>query len=112
LLLPEVAAHDRDRDRAAVLSRLLEPYAHLNAVAAGEVAIGSVARHLGILAATTRRWDDDARRFEDAIAANARMDARPWHAHARDDYARMLLARGEPGDGDRAQELLARAVDT
>jgi adenylate/guanylate cyclase family protein len=40
----------------------------------------------------------------DALGMNARMGARPWLAHARCDYARMLLARGEPGDRDRPRE--------
>ena len=41
------------RTRAAVLYRLLAPYARVNAMAAGEVALGPVARYLGILATTT-----------------------------------------------------------
>jgi hypothetical protein len=40
---------------------------------------------------------------------NARIGARPWVAHTRHDYARMLLARAGPGDGDRALELRADA---
>jgi DNA-binding SARP family transcriptional activator len=91
-ILAEVAARLRDRDRAAVLYRLLRPYARLNAMASGEVAIGSVARYLGILAATIGRWDEAAGHFEDAIAMNARMGARLWLDHARDDYARMPQA--------------------
>ena len=84
-----------DRDRAAVLYRLLSPYARVNALAAGEVALGPVARYLGILAATTGRRDEAAAHFEDAIAITARVGARPLLAHAQYDYARML------GDGDR-----------
>jgi 5'-methylthioadenosine phosphorylase len=33
-------------------------------------------------------------------------------AHAQDDYARMLLVREEPGDRERAEELLADALAT
>ena len=43
---------------------------------------------------------------------NARMGARPWLAHTQHDYARMLLARDQPGDAERALELLAEAVST
>jgi eukaryotic-like serine/threonine-protein kinase len=109
-LLAEVAARLHDHDRAAVLYRLLEPYARVNAMAAGEVALGPVARYLGILATTTSRWDEAARHLEDAITMNARMGARPWLAHSRADYARMLLARDQPGDVERALDLLADAV--
>jgi hypothetical protein len=109
-LLAEVAARLDDRERAAVLYRLLEPYARVNAMAAGEAAIGPVARYLGILATTTARWPEAAAHFEDAIAINARLGARPWLAHTRHDYARMLLARDRPGDASRALELLDAAV--
>ena len=43
---------------------------------------------------------------------NARMGARPWLAHTQDDYARMLRARDEPRDRERARQLLAEAVST
>jgi DNA-binding SARP family transcriptional activator len=111
-LLAEVAAYLHDHDRAAVLYRLLAPYARVNAMAAGEVALGPVARYLGILATTTSRWEEAAGHFEDAIAMNARLGARPWLAHTQNDYARMLLARDAPGDTVRALELLAEAVTT
>jgi hypothetical protein len=111
-LLAEVADHLPDLDRAAVLYRLLEPYARVNAMAAGEAALGPVARYLGILAGTTSHWEEAAGHFEDAIAMNAGMGARPWLAHTQHDYARMLLARDRPGDGARARELLDRAVST
>ena len=109
-LLSEVAATLADTRAAAVLYRLLLPYAHLNAMAAGEVAIGSVARYLGLLAATTGQWDEAERQLEDAIVANQRMGARPWLAHAREELARVLLARDRPGDRRRAGKLLAAAT--
>jgi len=43
---------------------------------------------------------------------NERMGARPWLAQTQEDYAGMLLARGDPGDRDRAQELLDQALAT
>jgi DNA-binding SARP family transcriptional activator len=111
-VLAEVAAYLQDRDRAAILHRQLLPYARLNAVAAGEVAIGSVARYLGLLATTMGHWNEAAQHFEDALEMNERMGARPWLAHTQHDYARTLLARDEPGDRERAQELLHQALAT
>jgi tetratricopeptide (TPR) repeat protein len=108
-VLAEVAAMLGDDARAAVLHGLLSPYERLNALAAGEVALGSVARYLGILATTTRRYDEAARHFDDALELNARMGARPWLAHTQCDYALMLLERGEAGDDERARELLDSA---
>jgi hypothetical protein len=57
-------------------------------------------------AAATR--EDAERHFSDALEANRRIGARAWLAHTEHDYAQLLLARGGPGDGERAQTLLAR----
>ena len=38
------------------------------------------------------------------------MAARPWTAQTQHDYARMLLARGDAGDRERADALLAAEV--
>ena len=111
-VLSEVAAHLDDRDRAATIYRLLRPYAHVNVLAAGEVAVGPVERFLGILAAATDRPAEAAEHFENAIVMTARMDARPWLAHTQHDYARVLLARDEPGDAAAAAELLAESAST
>ena len=43
---------------------------------------------------------------------NERMGARPWLAHTQEDYARMLLERGRPGDSEKARELLTEALTT
>jgi tetratricopeptide (TPR) repeat protein len=109
--LAEVASSLGDRDRANVLYELLAPYPHLNPMVSGEFALGSVARYLGLLASTTGRWGEAELHFEDALAANSRMGARPWLAHTQHDYARMLLARAGDDD-DRASELLAAARRT
>jgi tetratricopeptide (TPR) repeat protein len=75
-----------------------------------EVCRGSVARGLGILAATMARWSEAVEHFEVALRMNAEMGARPWFAHAQYDYARALLRRGEPGDRGQVVELLASAA--
>jgi DNA-binding SARP family transcriptional activator len=109
-LLAEAAAVVGEEDAAAVLYRLLLPFSTLNAVDVTEGFRGSVARYLGILAATMRRRQEAERHFEDAVAMNARMGALPWLAHARRDYARMLRARDLPGDRERARRLLGEAA--
>ena len=63
-----------------------------------------------MLALTSKRLDDAARHFEDALTTNTRMNARPWLAHTATDYARMLHARNARRDHERAQELLDRAL--
>jgi DNA-binding SARP family transcriptional activator len=110
-LLAETAAALNDDDRASVLYRRLLPYADRVAVMYPELGIGSVSRYVGILAATTARWDDAERHFEAALEMNERIGARPWLAHTQVDYALMLSARGEPGDGERALELVGSALE-
>ena len=85
----------------------MRPYERVNVMAVGEVAVGPAARFLGILATAIGRREDAEAHFEAAIAMNARMASRPWLAHAQEDYARMLRARGRPGDAERARDLLA-----
>ena len=111
-LLAETCAFLSDADSAAVLYRLLLPHAALNVVDAPEGIRGSVSRYLGLLATTIGRWSEAAHHFEDAIAMNGRMGARAWLAHTQYDYARMLLARDEPGDRKKAQELRNAALAT
>jgi predicted ATPase len=113
VLLAEVCTFLGDTARAAVLYELLLPYAARNVVVGPAVACyGSASRTLGLLASTTARWDEAARHFEDALAMNVRMGARPFVARTQFEYARMLLRRDLPGDHARALELLASASAT
>jgi DNA-binding SARP family transcriptional activator len=99
-------------DHSRTLYELLRPHAHRNAVCHPACAAGSVSRYLGLLAAALSRWDEAERHFEDALTMNERMHARPWLAHTQEDFARMLLARGRPGDSEKAELLEARALET
>jgi DNA-binding NarL/FixJ family response regulator len=71
---------------------------------------GAAARYLGLLATTMGRWDEAAGHFEAAVSMNERIAAWPMLAHARRDYAAMLLARGKRGDLIRAHDLLVAAA--
>jgi DNA-binding SARP family transcriptional activator len=111
-LLAETSALLSDDDSASALYDLLAPWPALNAVDVGEGIRGSVSRYLGMLAATAKRSQDAERHFDDALAMNASMGARPWLAHTQLDYAEMLLARDGPDDRGRAQEFLDAAGAT
>jgi tetratricopeptide (TPR) repeat protein len=110
-LLAETAASLADAERGSVLYELLLPYADRVAVSYPELGTGSVSRYLGILAATVARWADAERHFEAALEINKRIGARPWLVHTQGDYARMLSARGEPGDAERALGLIRNALE-
>jgi class 3 adenylate cyclase len=58
------------------------------------------------------RWEEAVQHFEAALEMNARVGARPYVAHTEQQYAQMLIARGEPGDRETALELLSQALDT
>jgi DNA-binding SARP family transcriptional activator/tetratricopeptide (TPR) repeat protein len=111
-LLAETCAALEDRDAAAELYTQLSPYAHLNAVDVPEGMRGSVSRYLGLLASTMQRFDDAEHHYQDALAMNEHLGARPWLAHTQNDYAHMLLTRDNQGDPGRAQHLLDTANAT
>ncbi len=85
--------------RDAEVARSL--YAKISPDADGTLAIwstlneGSAHRVLGRLAAVQDQKDRAREHFENAIAANQRMNAKPWLALTQCDYAELLL-RGTP----------------
>jgi DNA-binding CsgD family transcriptional regulator len=111
--LTDVCTFLGDTARAALLYELLLPYAERTVVIGNAVACyGAMSRYLGLLAATMGHWDTAAQYFEDALAMNAHMDARPWLAHTQYAYASMLLARNHPSDSDKSSALLDAALVT
>ena len=111
--LTEVCAFLSDAARAATLYQLLLPYDGRAVFVGGQVVFhGAVSRYLGLLASTMELWQAAEQHFEDALAMNANMGARPWLAHAQHDYAVMLLVRHQPGDAERAAALLQDALST
>jgi DNA-binding SARP family transcriptional activator len=111
-LLAETSSLLGDPRSGVVLYRLLVPWAAFSAADHPEGFRGSISRYLGLLATMTQSWEQAELHFEDALAANARMGARPWLAHTANDYARMLQARSGRGDRDRVRELLDTALAT
>jgi DNA-binding SARP family transcriptional activator/tetratricopeptide (TPR) repeat protein len=109
-LLAETGALVGDDEHAERLYALLLPYGALNAVAPIETALGSASRALGMLATVLGRFTDATRHYDDALRMNRTMGARPWAAHTERDYAHMLLARGEPGDRERALERIRSSL--
>src|SRR5206468_12446328 len=98
-----------DAARAAMLYELFSPYASRTVVTGpAVVCLGPAARYLGLLAGAIGRPDDAARHFEESIAMNDRMGARPYLAHSLREYGEML---GRNGDGARARSLMDRAAD-
>ncbi len=111
--MAEIAVALEDAPRARLLYDLLTPYADLTiTMGGGSACMGSTQRYLGLLAGYLERWGEAEAHFEAAIELNARLRARPFVAHTQYVYARMLLARGDAGDQDKARDLLAAAAAT
>jgi tetratricopeptide (TPR) repeat protein len=109
--LAEVAWCLRDADRGAVLHGLLLPYRGL-VVDTLESSTGAVDRYLGLAALTAGDLETAELHLRDALDLNARIGAQPWAARTRADLAALLFARDQPGDRERAAELLAAALGT
>jgi tetratricopeptide (TPR) repeat protein len=111
--LAEVSDYLQDAECAQALYRLLMPYAELTVVVGNAiVCLGATSRFLGQLAATLSNWDDADTHFTHALDLNTRMNATPWLAHTRYQYARMLMRRADDDDVSRANELLDEALIT
>jgi hypothetical protein len=109
----EVCATLADVPRATTLYKLLSGFANRNVtIGWGDICYGSVSRYLGLLASTTRRFDDAERHFEDAIRFELKMVAEPFAARTRVCYAAMLIERGAGADHERARTFLGTAIDT
>ncbi|WPH18996.1 helix-turn-helix transcriptional regulator [Variovorax paradoxus] len=92
----EVCARLGDRPRAALLYRLLAPYAGRNVVTGTNIAcFGAVDRYRGMLAALAGDDANAAVHLEAAVALDERCGGRPWLAYSRFEWARWLAARGD-----------------
>ena len=109
--LSEVCTFLGDAHRAAMLYQCLLPHNGYNILVGPTAACyGAASRYLGMLAATMSRWEEAQGHFENALAMNARMGAKPWLAHTQHEYARMLLRRGHLDDIEKAIGLLHEAL--
>jgi class 3 adenylate cyclase/tetratricopeptide (TPR) repeat protein len=109
--LAEVCIRLDDADRAKRLYELLLPYRDVAVVVPiATVCCGSNARYLGMLATTIGDWDAAEEHFVTAVEMDERLQAWPWLAHSKYEFALMLRARGRLRDQSRAADLLAAAA--
>jgi tetratricopeptide (TPR) repeat protein len=111
-LLPEVVIILGDIPRAQLLYKLLLPYANRCVVIFGLLCQGSTSRPLGLLATMLSRYEDAVGHFEQALKMHAKIRSPLWIVRTQQDYACMLLARGQPSDHDKALKLLNQALIT
>ncbi|MFE2290840.1 ATP-binding protein [Streptomyces sp. NPDC059452] len=107
-LLAQTAAATGDRRLITRAEDELTPYTGQWVVSLYGCDIGGpVDLWLGMLAAARDDLDTAVATLTEAAASAARLGARPWAVRSRLRLARALLARAEPGDADRARQLLS-----
>ncbi|HTT86712.1 MAG TPA: AAA family ATPase [Acidimicrobiales bacterium] len=95
---------------AAVLFELLSPF-HDQVFHNGLTPTEPAAMYLGALSTALERYDDAESYFQEAEDLNARGGMRFAEAHTNLFWGQMLLARGGPGDTERARQLVVLARD-
>jgi hypothetical protein len=110
-LCAQIAAALGDRERGRMLYETLLPFSTLHVAQLGWVLyFGSVSHYLGLLAVMLGDLPAAEEHFEQALASNMTMGARPFVALTQYAYATMLLQRGAPGDRGRAHDLATEAL--
>jgi DNA-binding SARP family transcriptional activator len=108
-----VCAYLGDTTRALTLRGSLLPFSdQVVSIAYGSTVSGSVSYYLALLASVLGDLDEAETRFTAAEATHARIGAATWVARTRLEWARMLLARRESADVERARELLGQVLAT
>lgn len=112
-MLAEIYDRLGDDRHTARLYEMLLPYARLCIVIGYAASMsGAAGRALGKLAMKLGRYDNAERHFTTALELDERMRSPFYLTWTRIDFARMLLARRAPGDGERARRLVAEAAAT
>jgi class 3 adenylate cyclase/tetratricopeptide (TPR) repeat protein len=104
----EAVIECRMPELAPPLMELLEPWSAQLPVT-GASALGPVSHYLGGLSAVLGQFDRADAYFVRAAELSARIGAKFFAARTDLLWARMLVARGGPGDADKARDLLTRA---
>ena len=106
-----VAAALGESEDAAALYDLLAPYRgrHVASGMTAMVYFGPVELWLGVGAGHLGRLDDAVAHLERAELACAENGAAAFRVEAQHELARALMARGRPGDVERARSVLAAA---
>ncbi len=111
-MLADLCAALGDADRAALLYESLLPLrGQFVVLAIGVVCMGAASHYLGLLALTRGAWSDADELLGEAIDAHERAGALPMLTRSRLAHLRLLRARDEPADRERAGPLRARIIE-
>jgi DNA-binding winged helix-turn-helix (wHTH) protein/tetratricopeptide (TPR) repeat protein len=103
----------RDRERAMLVYRALEPYAE-RIILLGHASMyaGPVAGPLGRAAEALGRTDDAVRHYERSLEVNTSVGARAWKSVTQLDLALLLWRRNQGRDRQRATALFQESLAT
>jgi hypothetical protein len=108
--LAETCVRLGDADGAEQPYDLLLPYRDNAVVLVATVCCGANARYLGMLASIIGDWAAAEMHFESALGMGQRLQAWPWLAHTKYEFASALHTRNCSGDRTRMRTLLAEAA--
>jgi predicted ATPase/class 3 adenylate cyclase len=105
--LGQICADLDDRKLAAVYYPQVRPVAgQVGVTGIGLICYGSLAFPCGQFAACLSQWTDAEQYFNQALAMNTRIGARPYVVRTLRAYASMLLDRSAAGDNAHAAKLI------
>lgn len=108
----EVAARLGDRSSAESLTELLLPHAgHLIVAAKGIACLGAADRFLGMLAGTCGDWAAAESWYRSALQLETSAGVTTLAARTLVAHAGTLLHRNQPGDRERAADLVQEATN-
>jgi len=110
-LLAEVAARVEEPRAAEALYERLLPWRD-QACYTGISLFGPVERYLGLAATCVGRYDEAIEHFRRSTKASARIEAPICLARSRHEWGLALQRRGQKGDREDAESLLAQALQT
>jgi hypothetical protein len=111
-MIAEACAAVGDSDWSRPVFEKLEPWADFVSTVVGGGVSGCVHHYLGLLAGSLGHHGVADDHFAAAAAIHGRMNAPGLLARTQLEWARMLIARWEPGNAEAARRLLGGALAT
>jgi ATP/maltotriose-dependent transcriptional regulator MalT len=109
--LVEASVRFGDRDRAALMSEWLAPYADRIMSASGTAMThGPTTLYLGQLAFVLEQWEQADRHLHHALETSERVGFVPFAARALVGLAQVAIGRDAPGDREAGRQYAERAV--
>ena len=112
MMLADLSFYLDDSERARQLYEIARPFEHMVAAPyISTLCLGAVSRALGVLTHVLRQYAKSEQYFEQALGIERKLESPPLVLQTLARYGRMLLARGQSGDRERASHILGEAAE-